>query len=367
MATVGVIFGGKSCEHNISIITGVQALKCLDKIHKVIPIYIDNSGVWWTGKNFDDINVYKNKSWKGKKVHLRPCSNSLYSEKGTVAKLDVVILANHGLNGEDGSLQGLLQMSGIPYTGSNVRASAIGMDKIAMKQIFSFAKLPMTRFLGFSKEEYTTNLYELVNRIKANLEFPIIVKPSNLGSSIGISIAHNWQELFESVRVALEWDTRVVIEQALQDFTEVNCAVLGRGESLIVSEVEQPIGWKEFLTFYDKYEKDSKVKGGEGRYMPAHIEPEKRKQVQEYAKAAFRALDAGGVARVDFLIDNKSGEILVNEINTIPGSLSNYLFSFDGLNFTELLEKMMSIAIEEHHDMQKLKYSYKSKLIGKGK
>lgn len=365
---VGVIFGGKSSEHNISVITGIQVLGALKNEHKAIIIYIDNSGVWLSGKEYGDIQTFrkmnsddskkKNKPIKtGKKVHLRPASNWLYAENGTrIARLDVCVLANHGLNGEDGTLQGLLELSGIPYTGSGVRASSLAMDKIVMKQLFGECGLPILPYVHFDNFEYNCDLYSILTRIKDTLRFPIMVKPANLGSSIGISKAKDYASLFSSIRVALEWDNRVILENALENFTELNCAALVCGNECTVSEIEKPIGWKEFLTYEDKYMAKS---FGSGREFPAKLTEELAQRIKKMTAEVCAAIGSQGIARVDFML--KDDNLYVNEINTIPGALANYLFSFEGgLTFTELIEKSITAAIERTQRQNKLKYSYKA-------
>ncbi len=363
---VAVFFGGKSCEHNISVITGMQAIKAISRKHSVVPVYIDPDGVWRYGKRFSDINTYREKkATGGKQVHLSPASPYLRSRGGKkLFRIDAALLCNHGLNGEDGSLQGLLQLCGVPYTGSGVRASAASMDKITMKRLFMQAGLPVLPFVCFTREKYKRRMFEITEEIKSTLRFPMIVKPSNLGSSIGISIAHDFEQLFAAIDVALNWDDRILVENALEDFTELNCAVLGSGEDLIASEIEQPVGWTEFLTYDDKYTK--KLKGG-GRKFPAEIEPEMRDKVRAAATEAFSALGCDGVARVDFLL--KDGELYVNEINSIPGALSNYLFSGAGgdISFESLIDRLLDLAVSRHKSENALKYSYKSEFETGGK
>lgn len=357
---VAIIYGGKSCEHNISVITGVQAMKSLDAVkHNLVPIYIDNDGKWWTGKGLEDISTYKNLNFKKlKNVHLEPASKNLYSNKGKVLeKIDVAILANHGLNGEDGTLQGLLQISNIPYSGSSVRGSAVGMDKIVMKQVFEIHGLNVVPYTYFTSFEYQENSNKVIEKIISELEFPLIIKPSNLGSSIGITLANNKEELISSIDVACKWDNRILVEKALTGFKELNCAVLGYGEDLRASEIEEPIGWEGFLTFEDKYVKSSK---GGGRNFPAKINKKLYTKVQESAKQAFSAIGASGVARIDFMLEKEN--LFVNEINSIPGALSNYLFSYgdDGISFSKLLDTLIDIALIEQKHRDNLTYSYNS-------
>jgi len=330
---IALLFGSKSPEHNISIITAFEAYNALQEtLHKVLPVYITQSGNFLSVK-LEDIKNFKDKSKiKGKEVHFRPSSPFLFSKKGKkVFEIDVVLIATHGTFGEDGILQGLLEMSQIPYTGSNVRSSAASMDKITMKKLFIDA--------GLNTVEY----YEGVS-VGSQITlpaFPLIVKPSNLGSSIGINIAKNEKELENAIEVALAFDDRVLIEKALTNFSEYNCAILGNGEKVITSEIEKPLSWNDFLTFEDKYNSKN---AGSKREFPAKISDEETTKIKEMAKKAFNALGCSGIARVDFL-KSEDGEIFINEINTIPGSFSNYLFT--DISFQDILENLFKIAFEE--------------------
>lgn len=355
---IAVLFGGKSCEHNVSIVTGLQVIGDFPPEHKVIPVYIDEKGVWHTGKEYTNIDTYKNKSktYPGKEVHFCPSSPWLQQKNGKkLSKIDCCVICNHGVNGEDGSLQGLIELAGIPYTGSGVCASAAGMNKCVMKRLFAESALPIVPYISVSGEEYVSDSFALIEKIKRELGFPLIVKPSNLGSSIGIAIARDYSELFTAVRVALEWDTSVVIEKALVDFEEFNCAVLC-GEP---SEVEKPVGWKDFLTYEDKYLSKSE---GVGREFPAKIDEGLRTRIRALAVKAYNAVNADGVARVDFLYCG--GELYVNEINTVPGSLSGYFFD-GGTRF--VTAKLIDRALAVFGAKKRLKYAYKPFRGEKGK
>lgn len=357
--TVAVFFGGKSCEHNVSIVTGVQALGEFPGEHKAVPVYIDQKGVWHTGKEYCSIKLYsslKGNDYPGKEVHMRSSSPYLYLKNGKkLCKIDCCLLCNHGLNGEDGSLQGLLELAGVPYTGSGVLASAAGMDKAVMKRLFVEAELPVVPYVSMSSQEYVEDSYGAVEKIKSGLKFPLIVKPCNLGSSIGIAIAHDFNELFAALRPAFEWDSRAVVENALENFEEFNCAVLC-GEP---SEVEKPIGWKDFLTYEDKYLSKS---SGVGREFPAKIDGELRMKIRALAVKAYNAVGCDGVARVDFLY--KDGELYVNEINTIPGSLASYFFE-GGTPY--VIRQITDRAVKVFESKRRLKYAYKPFKGEKGK
>ncbi|MDR0425646.1 MAG: D-alanine--D-alanine ligase [Clostridiales bacterium] len=364
---IAVIYGGKSCEHNISVITGVQVLNAV-KGHNVVPIYIDNRGIWHTGKNLGDINNYKQRGrLKTRRVYLKPGDGYLYAERHKrLAAIDCAVLCNHGAGGEDGSLQGLLQLCGIPYTGSGVAASACGMDKALMKKLFKADRLPVVPYAAVTREAFDADIKAVFARLK-KLGYPVIVKPASGGSSIGIGMAHDGKELLNALHVAFMWDNTVVAERALTDFVELNCAVLGDRETVITSEVEQPVGWSEFLSFADKYEKSKFKSENGGRLMPAAVPDETRAAVREAAERAFRSVGAAGVARVDFMLDRAADKLYVNEINTIPGSLAHYLFSFDGMDFSALLDRLIGLAVKEKERQDRLQFVYTStyKLRGK--
>ncbi len=352
---VAVFFGGKSCEHNISLITGMQVLKAVSARHEAVPVFIDRDGSFYTGGDLHNMRSFcKDPSacMKKKRVLLAPGSNKLYAQNGkTLAVLDAAVLAAHGYGGEDGCLQGLLTLCGIPYTGSGVAASAVGMDKILMKKLFEYDALPVLPYVGFSADEYKNDLFTVVETIKKSLRFPMIVKPAKLGSSIGISVVHDYPSLFESLAACFLWDNAAVVENALEGFTELNCAGLGRGGEVTTSGIERPVSASEFLTFRDKYVQKGK---SAKREFPAKISGELAEKVKSFTRRAFCAVGASGVARVDFLYDGK--ELYVNEINTIPGALANYLF--DELPFPELIDRLLDIALKAKEEADALTYVY---------
>lgn len=359
--TVGVFFGGMSCEHDISIITGLQAVSALKLKYNVVPIYIDSKGTWYTGKKYFDINNFKDKaSLNGKQVYLKAGDRTLYIKKSKIhAVLDVAVICCHGLNGEDGTLQGLLQLSHVPYTGSGVMASAVGMDKGMMKKIFESVDLPVLPYSILPSEKFCTAQDATLDTLEQDLNYPMIIKPSNLGSSIGISVAKDRTQLVESLTTAFQWDNMVVVEKALTDFIELNCAVLGgKNFDTLCSELEQPNIIEDYLTYDNKYKANDKYNS---RNIPANVSIDIRRQVQEYAKTAFSSLNCSGVARCDFLY--KDEKLYINEINTIPGSLSNYLFKHSGMSFSTLLANMIDIAISEHKARMRLKYAYDSEVL----
>lgn len=359
-----VIFGGRSCEHDVSIVTGVMTLNALGK--GATGIYIDKKGDFYIGDKFDDLKTFEKFSPKGKtRVHFMPDDFGLYNDKGKrVRTLDAVVNCCHGAYGEDGCLQGLLETSGIPYTGGDVLASAVGMDKVIMKRLFQAAGLPCVKYIEVKAEEFFDESYAFTETLKKDFAFPLIVKPVNLGSSIGISVAHGYEELFESMRTAFEFDNRVIVEQALEDFIEVNCAALGDcdGETEL-SKTEQPIGWKEFLSYEDKYLGGGKGKESAKRRIPAPLPDETTKRIESMTKKAFAAVRCSGVARVDFLI--KDENVYVNEINTVPGSLAYYLFE-GKYTLKELTEKLVAIAKKRRERKNSLTYTFGKKPLPSG-
>ncbi len=364
---ITVFFGGRSCEHDISIITGLQALSACNG--KCAPVYIDNDGVWWTGEGFDSVNAVKYKRFKGRPVHIRPGEPFLYSKNKKLFRIDAALLCMHGMFGEDGTLQGLLKMCGIPFTGSDVLASAIGMNKLESKRVFKQAGLPVVPYIAVTRQEYSHDVSHALKAVKDDLKFPVIVKPCNLGSSIGISVATTQTELFAAMRVAFEWDDTAIIEKALENFTEVNCAVIGDSEntadgdrsSYVVSDTEQPVGWKNFLTFADKYSGDVKATRHK---IPAEVGDEINDRIKDMAITAFDAVGCAGVARIDFMV--QKADIYVNEINTIPGSLAHPLFASD-VDFPHLIDMLIDLAVKRKKRMDDLKrvYTPTEPIVGK--
>ena len=344
---IAVFFGGRSCEHDISIITGLQAMSACKQ--KCVGVYIDGDGVWWAAECFDSVSAVRNNRFDGKRVHLRPADCYLYHKNKKLYKVDVALLCMHGILGEDGALQGLLEMCGIPYTGSGVMASAIGMNKIQSKATFEGAGLNVLPYVTATFAQYGADAEDVIERA-SSLGYPVIVKPCNLGSSIGISVAEDKSALVAALDIAFEWDSLVIIEKALTDFIEVNCAVLGDSydEQVTVSDTEQPVGWKTFLTFSDKYAGDVKSLRHK---IPAEIGAEKNEIIQALAERAFKAVGCSGVARVDFMV--KDDDIYVNEINTIPGSLAAPLFG--QMPFSQLIEKLIDCALRRKQRFDALK------------
>ncbi len=336
---IAVVFGGKSSEHTISVATGVQAFNALKTRHDVIPVYVDRDGVWRWGK--PNATPVLKRLKRGKRIAFS-CGSPYFIVRGRRKKVDCALLCLHGANGEDGSAQGLLKLAGIPFSGCGVVSSAIGLDKAFCKAVFSAAKLPQTEYVCVKKQEYDQSSECVVERLTA-FGLPFIVKPAGAGSSIGITVVKTEQSIDRALKTAFSYDGKVVVERLVEGFTEVNCAVLKVGGRTVVSDVEQPAKKGDFLDYRDKYAFGSKLSLHQ---VPAHIDEKTTKKIKDYALRAFTAIDGAGVARVDFMIDG-AGKILVNEINTIPGSLAFYLFVTSRLSPEKLCELLIEDALYE--------------------
>jgi len=376
---VGVIFGGQSVEHEVSVITGMQVIENIDKSkYEVVPIYINKEGKWLTGPSLGDFKTYKEGNFKDAKqivlsanrndynIYLHPDEAGLFGKK-ILGKLDIIFPALHGTYGEDGSTQGLFELMNIPYAGGGVLASSVGMDKILMKDVYRANNIPVVKYIWFYRREWEENREKVLADVEAEIGYPIFVKPANLGSSIGINKAKDKEGLIEAIDIAVNYDRKIIIEKAVENPREINCAVLGYDEELITSLCEEPLGWTEILSFEDKYIKSNSKGGkssGERRIIPADISDELRVEIEELAKRAFKVIDGKGTARIDFLLD-ENNKVYVNEINTLPGSIGFYLWEGKGYPFSKLIDELIEIALETHKEKNKNVYSYDVNLFGR--
>lgn len=374
---IGVVFGGRSVEHEVSVITGLQVVENLDKSkYEVVPIFIDKEGKWLTGDELFDFNNFKNNKLSNLKevVVTSKCNDKkLYSHPNTIGFLkkkqeidiDAVFIALHGTYGEDGTIQGVFETLNIPYTSGGVLASSVGMDKILMKDVYKSYGLPIVDYTWFFRKKWYDDKEAVLNDIESKLKYPLFIKPSNLGSSVGISKATDRESLEKSIEVAVVYDRKIIVEEGVENPREINCAVLGYDDNVEASLCEEPVGWTDLLTYEDKYV-NSNAKGtkGGGRNIPADISDEKTKEIQETAKASFMAIDCKGTARIDFLMDSEDN-IYVNEINTQPGSIGYYLWEPMGVTFKDLLDKLIDIAFKVNEDKNQTVYSYEVDLFDK--
>ena len=384
MIKIGVIFGGSSVEHEVSIITAVQAMNNMDKEkYDIIPIYITKDRKWYTGKMLLDMESYKDmdliKNYC-KQVCLVNINGNfcLQNTKGLFRKIvdtiDIAFPIVHGKGVEDGSLEGYLETVGIPTVGPKILGAALGQDKVVMKQILDAYGIDNPKYTWFYDNEYLTNESEIIKNIES-LKYPVIVKPARLGSSIGISISHNKEQLKESIEEAIKYDNKILVESVIKDLSEVNCAVVGNNEYQETSLIALMKTNNEFLTYGDKYLSGGKkgtkgMKGGKTGNMstsefdiPAKLDKKVEDKVKDLAIKTFRALNLSGVARIDFLIDNKSKKVYVNEPNTIPGSLSFYMFKPAGKEYKDLLDEMITTAIKDYKNESKKISSFETNIL----
>lgn len=346
MKNLVVLYGGTSCERDISVITGVQAATAADKKrYCVYPVFWAKDGKFYLPDKYSDIAAYAEEKFsRGKEAVF--CKKSLCSVRKNKLKelcsVDCVLICTHGGRGENGALQGYFETLGIPYTSPGVLACAIGMDKEICKIICKKLALPVLPYVTAREGE---SVNEIAKRAK-KLGFPLIVKPSSQGSSIGISVCKDVEELAEALDVAFEYDEKAVIEKALEDFREINCACMKVDGQATPSTLEEPVVWKDFLSFEDKYMAGGKGADRKFRIFPAQIDAAVAQEIKDMTAKLYCALDMKGVVRCDYLIDRKSGEIYFNEVNTVPGSLAGYLYKDKGLSLASIIQSAEEQACE---------------------
>ncbi len=384
---VGVIFGGESVEHEVSIISAIQAMNKIDlDKYEVVPIYISKDREWYTGEILKDIETYQDfglikKYCKNVVLYYRNGSFVLQNKKGlfksVVKDIDIAFPIVHGTNVEDGVLQGYLQSIGIPFVGGDVYASVVGQDKVFMKDIWKSADIPMTKYVWFYDIDYKSNKDEVIKKV-SKLKYPVIVKPACTGSSVGISVCENEEKLIEGIDDAIQYDSKILVEEVVENLKEVNIAVMGNYEHQKVSEIEEVLSANKFLTFNDKYigggkgktkgAKNIKVTNSKGmastnRKLPADISKATREDVEDIAVRAFRALGSSGNSRIDFLIDDRINKVYINEINSIPGSLAFYLWDAKNVDFASLLDNMIQIGIKDYKKRVSKTHSFDSNIL----
>ncbi len=371
---VGVIFGGKTVENEVSIISAIQAMNHMDKEkYEIIPIYISKDKTWYTGRMLSEIDVYRdfdNLKKYAKKVTLVSKDGGFYLQKLTgfkrnIAELDIIFPIVHGNNVEDGSLQGYFETIGIPYVGPGIIGSALGMDKIIQKQVFEANDIPVVPYTWFYDVEYNEQEEKIKKDVKKLL--PVVVKPATLGSSVGITVVKSLEELNNAVDEASKYASKIIVEKMVNNLVEVNCSVLGNHQFTEESVIEEVLSSDEILSYKDKYIGGSKGKSkgmaSTSRIVPARIDDKLAKEVIEISKKAFYVLNLSGVCRMDYLIDKKAKKVYLNEPNTIPGSLAFYLWSPKGKNYSTMLDEMITTAIKEYKDECKKTFSFDSNIL----
>lgn len=380
---VAVFFGGRSVEHEISVISALQAINAFNKEkYEIVPVYITKQGRWYTGDNLLDIRNYRDLTKlieNATECFMRPeyGDYNLYkAETGrfmkrnpVIAELHVAIPVLHGTNGEDGIFEGLLETIGIPYAGCNTLSSANGMDKVTMKMILKESGIPVVDYVWFTDKEWFRRKDEILDEVETKLGFPVIVKPANLGSSVGIGKASDREELIDKINNAEKFSQRIIVEHMIEQLKEINCSVLGDADDHQSSVCEEPIKSGDFLSYEDKYMGGTKTNAGmqsSDKRIPADLPDETSKRIQEMAGETFRVLSCHGVSRIDVMIDEKDNSIYVNEINTIPGSLSFYLWEASGISFDALMDRLVELALKRKRESERKTFSYDHNIFALG-
>jgi D-alanine-D-alanine ligase len=366
---VGVIFGGRSGEHDVSVASAASVMEALDKEkYEIVPIGITHDGRWLAGADPRRVLAGAPIEQAGPEdsgvtavtMTGDPTARGLVPRDAAGAQapapLDVILPVLHGTYGEDGTLQGLLEMANVPYAGCGVLGSALGMDKEKAKLVFRAAGLPVVDWLTIRRHEYEREPAAVCDRVEAHFAYPVFVKPANLGSSVGVGKAHDRAELERALAQALEFDRKAVVEPSV-NCREIECAVLGNDEP-IASTVGEVVPSNEFYDYRAKY-----VDNASGLHIPAPLPPETVERVRQLAVEAFLALDLSGLARVDFFLDRESGALYLNEVNTMPGftQISMYpkLWEASGIAYPELLDRLIQLGIERHADKQRNRTRYR--------
>lgn len=383
---IGVIFGGRSVEHEISIITANQAMNSINKErYEIIPIYISKKGLMYTGeellnlKSYRDLDSLLKKLTQitivndGEKINIVRFPMKNFG-KNIINTIDIAFPTMHGTNGEDGTVSGYLEMLNVPYIGCDILSASVGMDKIMMRRVLKEAKIPSLDYIAFYATDYIKEEEKYIRKVEEELRYPVIVKAGNLGSSVGIKKAKNTDSLREAIEYAMQFSDRIMIENAIVNLKEVNCSVMGDTSNATPSECEEPVGAGEILSYQDKYVSGGKTKsqevagGSKGmatlkRKLPAEISDEMKKQIQELAVETFKVLGCNGVSRIDFLVDNDTNDVYVNEINTIPGALSYYLWEATGKTFEQEIDELVELALKRKREREKLVFSYDQNIL----
>ncbi len=390
---VGVVFGGVSPEHEVSVITGLQAAAALDRArYEVIPLYIAKDGSWYTGSVLLELEAYQDldalrqaaipvrfdPAVHGRLLLVEAGARRWPWQRPRRYLVDVVLLALHGGEGENGGVQGLCETLNVPYTGSGVLGSALGMDKVVSKLLCREQGIPVVDFRWFRETDWADHEEAWLDRLEAELGYPMVVKPARLGSSIGIQRVENRQALDAAIEEAFRYDEKVVVERAVRNLREVNCAVLGDPSEARPSVLEEPVrsDRTQLLTFQDKYMRGGEKAGRRGtkqstpqgmasldRIIPAPLDEAKTHAIQEMAVRVFQLFECAGVARIDFLLDEETGQVYFNEINTIPGSFSFYLWEPAGVSFDALMDELIRLAQKRHREKNGRVRSYDVNLL----
>ncbi len=377
---VAVFYGCRSVEHEVSIISAVQAMHAIDREkYDITPVYVAKTGEMYTGESLFTIEEYKNLPTLLKKckrvnfvrenglVLMTEQKSGLFSKKPVT--IDVAFPIVHGTNCEDGTIEGFFEFLNLPYVGCDIISSAVGMDKAVFKDVLKNANLPVLDYVTIRAREYFADKSAITDKLMVKIGLPLIVKPVNLGSSVGITKVTSAEKLDEALTLAFSFADRVLVEHAVTEIREINCSVLGDPDECMASVCEEPFMNDEILSYEDKYMGNSK-NGGQskgmaslGRKIPADITPEQTVEIRELSCKIFKAIGASGVVRIDFIIDTATNTVYANEINTIPGSLSFYLWDATGVPYKELINKLIDLAFKRQRNRENISYTINTNIL----
>ena len=375
---MAVFFGCRSVEHEVSVISAVQAMNAIDrKKYEVIPVYVTKDGEMFTSPLLFDIESFKGNldelvkkceqvifiRLKNKTV-MRSFASGLFKKcRDTVIDLAFPIV--HGTNCEDGTMAGYFEFLNLPYISCDIISAAVGMDKAVFKSVLKSAGLPVLDCMTFRSREFSADKEHFIREIGKKIGYPLIIKPANLGSSVGITKVNSESELESAISLAASFAEKILAERAIENLREINCSVLGDADSCIASVCEEPFMHDEILSYADKYEGNSKSKGmaSLGRKIPADISEELSEKIRGLSVDIMKATGSSGVVRIDYLLDSKSGEVFANEINTIPGSLAFYLWEASGIKYTELIDRLCDIAFKRQRNRDNLTFTIKTNIL----
>ena len=379
--TVAFIFGCRSVEHEVSIISAVQAMRAANREkYDVVPIYVSKNGEMFTSPEMFEIEPFRDMKnllensekvtliRRGNDVVMHSLANGgLFKKKKEDRIINVAFPVVHGTNCEDGTLQGYLEFLGLPYVGCDILSSAVGMDKAVFKSVLKDAGLPVLPCITFKAREYAEDKDAIIAKCEKEFGYPVIVKPVNLGSSVGISKVKDKNALIDAIDLAVSFADTVLVEHAVTAIREINCSVVGDPDSCEASVCEEPFRNDEILSYEDKYTSNSKG-GSKGmaslqRKIPADISEEKSQEIRELSKKIFKAMGASGVCRIDFIIDTETDKVYANEANTIPGSLSFYLWEATGIKYPELIDRLISLAFRRNRNRENLTFTIDTNIL----
>lgn len=380
---IAVFFGCRSVEHEVSIISAVQAMHAINRDkYDVTPVYVAKDGSMYTGENLFEIENYRDLSEllksakrvtfiKQKDAVLMHYLDQKKFKKTPDVAIDLAFPIVHGTNCEDGTMAGFFEFLGLPYISCDIISAAVGMNKAVFKDVLQAAGLPVLDCIKFTAREYTLNKENITNKIKAEIGFPLIVKPVNLGSSVGITKVNSEEELDEAIRLGISFSDTILVEKAITSLREINCSVLGDSDECEASVPEEPFMNDEILSYEDKYlgggksksQGPSKGMASLGRKIPADISEEMSQEIRDISCKIFKAIGASGVVRIDFLLDVDNNKIYANEINTIPGSLAFYLWEATGLKYTDMIDRLVEIAFRRQRNRDNLTFTIETNIL----